>query len=401
MWMPLAAQPVDRSRPPVLYYGPEELARLTDNASRGEEPFQSAWKKLQESAKKAMTGEFPPFTGTDSVNLGSETHAITGAIRDLALVHHVTKDEKYLDRARSLFLSWSQHSPMIGTTVVSELFKKQEHDGSGLEGLGLNMGHTANEWASCYALLWPHLSETARQTTEKWLLFMADQILVGHLAWTENDYLGKQNFNNHLSGHNLGFAAVGFATRTQKWVDFAIDSPRNPADWKEMHNGAIIVEGVPYEKQLWQEDPTLTQDKPVPAPGEIYDRYRILTVRGGRGCGWPYAMFHQKMLTELAEMAWNNGIDLYSYVGPDGENLRQTYRYYAPFFVYKSTDIQSGYYANNMLHLSNIHMYEIARLRLPQTHEIDWALRHADRVAMDHALFGYSAVLSHGTPLTD
>jgi hypothetical protein len=110
-------------------------------------------------------------------------------------------------------------------------------------------------------------------------------------------------------------------------------------------------------------------------------------------------MLHQKMLTQISEMAFQNGMNLYAYTGPEGQELRQTYRYYAAFFVYKRADIRSGYYANNYLHLNQLHMYEIARLRFPKTPEIDWALAHCDRAVSDESLFGYSALLTHGTPL--
>lgn len=385
---------------PVLFAGDAEIARLKDNVARREEPFATAWQRTQTAARAALTASPPPpYAGKDSVELLSAATAATGAMRDLLLAWHVTGEAAYGRQARELFMSWAAHEPMTGTTLVNQKGRPQIHPGSELEGLGLNLGRIATQFAHVYSLAWPLLNDTDKAVARKWFLYLAGRILEGHRAWIDNGYFGDQRFNNHLTGHDMGLAAIGFATGERTWVTYALDSPENPADYKEMLRGTVIVPGVPLEKQLWRGDPTLTGKAVAPAPGEVYDRYRIVTIRKGKGCGLPYAMLHQKMLTEIAEMAFQNGIDLYAHTGPEGQNLRQTYRYYAPFFVHKRTDIQGGYYANNLLHLNLLHMYEIARLRFPKTMEIDRALAACDRAVSDGSLFGYSAVLTHGTPL--
>lgn len=397
----VASEPVfpGKGNRPVIFAGDAEIARLRISAACREEPFATAWQRTLKAAQAALTAApSPPYMGKDSVELLTAASAATGAMRDMLLAWHVTGEDAYGRRARERSMAWAAHEPMTGTTLVNQKGRPQIQPGSELEGRGLNIGRIATQFAHVYSLAWPLLSDTEKALARKWFLYLAEQILEGHRAWIDNGYFGDLRFHNHLTGHNMGLAAIGFVTGEQKWVSYALDSPENPADFKEMLRGTVVVPGVPLEKQLWRGDPTLIKQAAVPAPGEIYDRYRIVTIRKGRGCGLPYAMLHQKMLTEIAEMAFQKGIDLYAYTGPEGQGLRQTYRYYASFFVYKRADIQSGYYANNYLHLNLLHMYEIARLRFPNTQETDWALACCDRAVSDESLFGYSAVLTHGTP---
>jgi hypothetical protein len=158
------------------------------------------------------------------------------------------------------------------------------------------------------------------------------------------------------------------------------------------------MESKADQEQLWHGDPTLTKGAPAPCSGEIYDRYRVVTVRQGRGCGMPYAFFHQKMLTQTAEIAWQNGVDLYSYTGPHHENLLRTYEAYAPHLLRQEPVARNGYYARNRVYEAHVHMYELANRRYPGNERIRQVLGTLNRVVQDHEYFGWASVLLYGAP---
>jgi len=383
------------ARAPRILVGPEELARLRRNAASTEAPFASAWQKVLAAAAAALTAAGEVYDGADSVEFRYAALRAMGQVRDLCLVHHVTGEKRYAAKARELFMAWAQRRPLPGSRLSREAYAGQDHGGT-IAGLGLNVGLPAMDVAHAYSLVWEHLTPRERATTERWLRFLAVLIRDGHEAWIENDYYGKQDFNNHLSGHNMGLAAIGFALRDQALIGYALDSPENPRDWKEMHNGAILTAAKRNEDQLWHGDVTLTKGAAPPATGEIYDRYRVVTVRKGRGCGMPYAFFHQKMLTQTAEMAHQNGIDLYGYTGPHGENLRLTYDAYAPHLLKQEPVARSGYYVRNRVYESHVHLYELADRRYPVNEQIGKVLHTLNRAVLAHEAFGWTSVLLYG-----
>ena len=380
---------------PIVLVGPEELARLKKNAASKKPPFSTAWDKLLADANKALTTEYPPYTGSNSVDFAAGGVAAAAAVRDLCLVYEVTGEDRYADKAKSIIVSWATHEPQPGRNLEKEPYAGQGH-GATIAGLGLNVGSFARSMASAYSLVWPHLSGAERSAIKDWFLFLAAEIKEGHEAWIDNDYYGKQPFNNHLSGHNMGLAAIGFALGDEALINYALDSPENPKDWKEMHDGAILMESKPNPSQLYHRDPTLTTGAAPPANGEIYDRYRVITTRDRRGLGMPYAFFHQRMLMVTAEMAFLNGRDLYRYEGPHGENLRLTFDAHAPYLLKKEPVARGGYYNGNRVYESQVHLYELAALRFGGSAITKQVLGSLARAVYDHETYGWAAVLLHG-----
>ncbi|WP_206028752.1 alginate lyase family protein [Thalassoroseus pseudoceratinae] len=379
---------------PIVLVGPEELARLRKNSASKKSHLSTAWQNLQADANKALTTEYSPYIGSNSVEFAASGLAAGAAIRDLCLVFEVTGERRYAERARAIMVAWATHQPQPGRNLEKEPYRGQSH-GATMAGLGLNVGVFARSMANAYSLVWPHLSETERSAIENWLRFLATEIQEGHEAWIDNDYYGKQYFNNHLSGHNMGLAAIGYAIGYDELIAYALDSPENPCDWKEMHDGAILMESKPNRSQLNPIDPTLTKGAAPPGSGEIYDRYRVVTVRDGRGCGMPYAFLHQRMLVLTAEMAFLNGRDLYRYKGPHGENLRLTFDAYAPHLLKVEPVARGGYYQGNRVYESQVHLFELAARRYERSSPVTQVLDSLNRAVYDHETYGWTAVLLH------
>jgi len=283
---------------------------------------------------------------------------------------------------------------MPGAGLSKAPYRAGYKGGDSMAGLGLNVGILATAFAHAYSLAYPAMAERDHAHMEKWLRFLAGEIKEGHEAWVKHNYYSRQLFNNHLSGHNVGLAAIGFALRDRALVDYALDSPDNPRDFKEMINGTLLMPGKPAS-QFAPGDRSREC-----APGEIYDRYRVATIRKGKGFGLGYAFVHLALLTQTAEMAYHNGIDLFSYTGPHGENLRLSFEYYADFLVADDSSIKGGYYRNNMVPLNSVYIYEIANVRYPGTPKILEVLLKCNRLVDNPALLGRATVLTHGRSVT-
>ncbi len=379
---------------PTLFVSDEMLGRLRSRAASTEEPWASAWAKTKRRATGGLSIDLQPYVGTNSVEFRYQGITAASFVRDLSMVYHVTRDERFATKAREILTSWAGHDPMPGSALSKAPYRPGDRSGATMAGLGLNVGILATAFCHAYSLAYPVMTADGHQSMARWLRFLAGEIREGHRAWIEHNYYSRQLYNNHLSGHNMGLAAIGFTLRDQSLIDHTLDSPDNPRDFKEMVDGTVLMPGKP-PSQFAPGDRSRTTE-----PGEIYDRYRIVTIRQGKGYGLGYALLHLKMLTQIAEMAHHNGIDLFAYTGPHGENFKLAFEYYADFLIQRDASIKGGYYANNMLPLSSVHIYEIANLRYPNSPKIVEALARCERVVADHELSGYCTVLTHGLPVS-
>jgi len=85
----------------------------------------------------------------------------------------------------------------------------------------------------------------------------------GIQRWETNDDFGGQEFQNHHVSHVLGLALIGSALRDRELIQFALDSPENPKDFRELLDGLILMPGDTPHGGL--------RGKPL-HPGEIQDR---------------------------------------------------------------------------------------------------------------------------------
>ena len=389
----LAAAVARASDRPALFVTDAMLARVQAHAASRAEPWASAWRLVKRRAEVGLRTEFPPYVAGNSVEFRRQGITAAGFARDCALVYHVTGDERHARKARQILVRWASHEPLPGSTLSKFPYRAGYRRGDSMAGLGLNVGILATAFCHAYSLAYPAMSADEHRAMETWLRFLAGEIQEGHHAWIEHNYYSRQAYNNHLSGHNMGLAAIGFVLRDQSLTDYALDSPENPRDFKEMINGAILMPGKPAS-QFAPGDRSHTAE-----PGEVYDRYRVATVRKGKGYGLGYSLVHLKMLAQTAEMAYHNGIDLHSYTGPHGENLKLAFEYYADFLITGDPAIKGGYYRNNMLPLGCVFIYETAHLRYPESHKIAEVLARCERVVQDAEVFGRAAVLTHGLPV--
>ena len=128
-------------RSAIVLVGPEELARLKERRIK-KATVQPAWDKLLD-ANKALTTEYPPYTGSNSVDFAAGGVAAAAAVRDLCLVYEVTGEDRYADKAKSIIVSWATTS-----RNRAEIWRRNcaGRDTNTIAGLGLNVGSFAGAW---------------------------------------------------------------------------------------------------------------------------------------------------------------------------------------------------------------------------------------------------------------
>lgn len=203
-------------------------------------------------------------------------------------------------------------------------------------GAGMYLSRAVWPFFVCYDMLHGtgYISAAQDVVIEAWFRSIVKHIKASMSAWELNDYYNKQYWQNHLAAHMWGLLTIGYVLEDASLVQYAIDSPENPRDFYELIQGSIFMEG---------DEPCHRERAGAPAvqTGEIYDRYRHDT---GPLKGLQYSSLTLQMLSTAARTCYNNGIDMYAYTAPTGENLRLAYEFYADFYATGDTSIKGGYY---------------------------------------------------------
>lgn len=379
----LAASPAEK---PVYFVDPAAIAGL----ARPLTPVQErALERILEGAREGMAAPIEPYTGQSYFELASASQRAAGHARDLAVVALLEEAPEMRAKAKAILLAWATHEPIPGTTPNREAAEGQSwHDA--LPAMGMCVGEMAAGFVNVYGLLHEYLTPAEHASVRAWFSRLVPEIKAGHQAWIDNGYFGEQDYNNHLSAHLLGLAAIGYALKDEALLAYTFDSMDNPRDYREMIAGAILMPGKP-DTQFWKED-----KRRDTKPGEIYDRYRVVTIRGGKGFGLGYAMLHLQFLTLIAEAAHHHGGDYFAYAGRHGESLRRAFEHYADYYITHDPAVHGPYHANDRLFAWNLSAFQIALRHYPDSAPIARALAANDPVQADSNVLGYLPALLWG-----
>ena len=262
------------------------------------------------------------------------------------MAYYHTGDARYLDRAVEYLMAYADSDILPGTDDHLD-YSAATTDGKA--DLGLNIAVPFVTACDTYSLVYPYMSETDRVIFEDWVRAEVEMIKKGHGFWVQNNYYNGQSGNNHLTSHVMGLMCAAYVLEDDALLEYAVVGVQNDSSYVSMLERAILMEG----DSTYSADPS--DEFTV---GEIYDRYRIVSEPSN---GFGYAMYHMKFLTYSALMAYNNGLDLFSYVGSGGENLLLPYQVYAHYLIENDTLISDGYYKDNSLDEENSYtLYLIA-----------------------------------------
>ena len=168
---------------------------------------------------------------------------------------------------------------------------------------------------------------------EAWFRKIAEDVKHSISLWQQNDYFNSQYYQNMSAAHMWGLLSIGYAIDDTSLIEFALDCIDNPRDFYDCLQGCILMEG---------DTPSLRDPNSVaPQTGEIIDRYRHATATNK---GLQYTSLTLQILSNAARTMRNNGLNLYDYTCPTGENLKLAYEFYAPFYAQNKADLRGGYY---------------------------------------------------------
>lgn len=343
--------------------------------------WDKAWNVTLTRALNSLSVTPSPYQGTEYQRYFDTGVAQAGIARDTALAFALTGDQRYFEKARESLLAHAHDSEQNPTPA-----KSQPPD------QGLVVARVMAIFCYAYSLIYDALNGTDRSTIESWMAKMVPLIRANQKYWVDNNYFGKQLFNNHIGAHMMGLAVLGFTLRDKSVIEYVLQSNANPRNFVDLVQGVILMPN----DTLFEGDPTRKSKAPAVQAGEIYDRYRA-----SEGKGFPYAMLHLRQLTLIAEVATNNGVrikgtDPYKVTGTRGRCLETAYTFYADFFITGDPSSRGGYYAKEKVTALDDCLYELAHRQFPANDKIRQVIEKRDSTASDYETFGATASVTHG-----
>ena len=333
-------------RHPSLLYTNEQLAKIKAAMKTPEGTAASLKEAAGYIILRADTGfEYDVesvTTATKQLNNDNGTwyKRVTGPA--LLAMHHAlawgiceddsTNKAKYAQKAVEILMSWANACKDVEYPVGTEGTDEEPSTGA-----GMYLARGLFPFFVVYDILMDteYISAEQDAVIRGWFTNVVTHIKASMNAWDNNDYFNKQYYQNHLCAHMWGLLSIGYLLEDPSLVQFAIDHEDNPRDFYELIQGAVFMEGdTPCHREA--------ATAPAPKTGEIYDRYRHDT---GPLKGLQYASLTLQCLSSAARACKNNGIDMYAYTAPTGENLKLAYEFYAPFYTQMKSDLEHGYYA--------------------------------------------------------
>ncbi|HBG28047.1 MAG: hypothetical protein A2Y10_17625 [Planctomycetes bacterium GWF2_41_51] len=381
---------------PRLLLKQSDLVTIKQRVNQREEPWYSNWAVLKSNIDDHIEkGKKPnPYTGDDNrVGFFPACREDSGYARDLAMAYWITGEKKYADESLKMLLGWAQNAPLPGADFDPNI---------SYPALGMAVARGSLSFIWTYDLLYNYSGFTPEQkkVVENWFQLLLSHIKTGAKRWEENDYFDKQYYQNHAAAHTLGMAALGYALGDEELVRYALDSVDNSKDMLDLIEGCILMRG---ETPYYREPDFQVHD------GEIYDRYRHFQMEGHYrdyvtkpNLGLRYSHLTLLLLTTAAEIAYNNGVDLYSYTAPSGENLELCFDFYADFFRLKDDSLRGGFYSGEKDCLTQEEtgecLFELGHKHYPSNKAVKLLLQSADRIRGEVAILG-KASLYFGQPL--
>jgi len=394
-----------RASHPRLFLNSAEIGKARERIRSSHGPWEVAWQRFRERVDALLkSGREPqPYVGDEEhrfyyATVWRRRRPGDGVIaRDLALAYVLSRDERYAEAAIAYLVAWANASPAPGGHMDSSKTPRGEPISGGV---GSSVARGMIPFAYAYDLLYDHpsLRRADKSRIETWFRATTAQIRRGISLWHDNDYFDRQEYQNHVVAHMTGLAVIGYVLGDREMVQFALDDPQNPRDFRELIQGTIFMRSdPPHHRELrYTRLPTQT--------GEIYDRYRHYTARGGIPRGLQYAHLSLGLLTIAAEAACHNGLDLYRYEADTGESLSLPYEFYADFYRIGDSTINGGYYSGESDRIGttgdSTGLFELGLARYPNSDTLMELITSVDRSSSEHtALLLGPTVITHGIDL--
>jgi len=367
---------------PVVEVDEAMLQRARSRIENRVEPFWSYWSQAGADAVKALDLALAPSTSRLPLTFHVEARDQGMAARFLAYWWRLEDNESAGGRAVALIDAWASASPRPGTNLDPKIR---------FPNAGMDVARGMLPFVAAYDLLRGHpaLTDERRERIEAWFRELADVVKEGVRRWEESGDFGGQEFQNHHASHVLGLAVFGAALGDREMIQFALDSPENPKDFKELVDGLILMPGDKPHGGL--------RGKPL-HPGEIMDRVRTST-----GDGLIYCHLSMTLMIYAAEIfSRATGEDCVNWTAPGGECLRLSATFYSDFFRTRIARINGDYYFRDQRNLQNNRLFlgtfETALGHWPQVPNLKSIVRSMDRANTPRSWLCYYGLplLTHG-----
>ncbi len=299
------------------------------------EPFHSYWQSARADAERALSLKAAPCFSPDPLVFHMAVQDQGIAARLLAYWWRLEDREDAGAKAVELLDAWASATPLPGSTFDPDIR---------FPNAGMDVARGLLPFVAAYDLLEGHpaLTRERRKRIETWFRFLSDIVREGIRRWEDNDDFGNQEFQNHHASHVLGLVLFATVLHDQDMLQFAIDSPDNPKDYKELVAGMILMPGDKAHGGL--------HGVPIHA-GEIQDRYRT-----GRGLSYCHLVL-TLMLYTAETLTRVTGEDWINWEAPSGECLRLPAVFYSEFFRMRDATLYGGYYSRDRRVLASSQKY--------------------------------------------
>ena len=339
---------------PSLMFTPEEISHLrtaVENSVEGTS-LHTAGMHLIQKCEGGLNLAIDVYNGNNPSAFYEQILKQAALARDLALGYALTGNGLYAEKAAEIIKTWAEQSSGIILELTS--------------GTGMLIARSTYPLLCAYDLLknTPYFDVQSRENVNSWLSGFIPQIKSSITDWEQNNYYNRQDYQNHVVAHSMGLLALGYALEDKDLINFALQSKENPRNIYELITGCIFMEG----DEVHHREPA---NAPPPENGEIYDRYRHHTASNR---GLQYAHLTTTLLTISAKICANNGLNLFDYTAPAGENLRLPFEYYADYYRLMDACIKRGFYCGETSRIGkagdNHGMFELAYRYYPDSEPI-------------------------------
>lgn len=367
---------------PVIETDRGDLLRARERLAGQEEPFWSYWQAAKVDAREALQLAPQPRAFRDPLKFHGTVQEQGIAARLLAYWWWLEGSEAAAKKALELLDAWASADPRPGLNFDPEIRYPNA---------GMDVARGVLPFVVTYDLLREHPGMTVarRERVEDWFRGLSDVVREGVRRWEANDDFGKQEFQNHHASHVLGLVLFGAVLGDDEMLRFALDSPENPKDFKELVAGLILMPGDRPHGGL--------RGKPLHA-GEIQDRYRTSS-----GAGLTYCHLTMTLLLYTAETLTRvTGEDYLHWTAAGGECLRLPFTFYSDFFRTRNARINGDYYFRDQPYLRNntpfLGVFEVALHHWPDVPNLRAIVRSMDRARTPRSWLCYYGLplLTHG-----
>lgn len=379
---------------PRLILSKSDIAQMKKNVNSNKEPWKSTWNNFQCELANYLSPQWKPkvYTGNDVSKFYPFAINSASAARDLAIGYHISGNRAYAEKSINILEAW-----LAPDTLPASYFDPEID----YPNMGMKVARSIFSFLYAYDLLMADnlISSKTQQRFEQWMRICEKHIKEGEKRWKENDYFDKQYYNNHLAGGAMGLLGIGIILNDNELAQFALSSIENERDVLNLIEGLILMEGqTPYYREI--------RKLPVQT-GEIMDRYRHYEMGGHYADyvtkpnrGLQYAGLSTVLLMVSAEMAINNGVDLYKWKAPTGESIKLPLDFYADFYITKDASIKGGFYAGedrwiNINNSTTHAIWEVAFRRYPREKKFAEVLKTNNRGSQELHILG-PVTLTHG-----